>query len=68
MFSLPKAHVAVLFVFAFHVLGAVNSTKQALNPQLDNTIGDNGGPPLYYNGSGPVPPYVISSDQIRGRY
>ena len=32
-------------------------SKQALNPFKQNTIGDNGGPTLYYNGSGPVPPY-----------
>ena len=37
-------------------LGSQDSTPQALNPQLTNTIPDNGGPVLYYNGSGDVPP------------
>lgn len=41
--------------------GATISTPQALNPNLTNTIGDNGGPTLYYNGSGPVPPYNATS-------
>ncbi|KAI9815935.1 MAG: hypothetical protein M1827_001927 [Pycnora praestabilis] len=35
---------------------ATNYTSQALNTQDTNTIPDNGGPTLYYNGSGPVPP------------
>ncbi|MCJ1240001.1 hypothetical protein MMC14_008001 [Varicellaria rhodocarpa] len=34
-----------------------NDTIPALNPQLTNTIPNNGGPTLYYNASGPVPPY-----------
>ncbi|MCJ1308896.1 hypothetical protein MMC25_002551 [Agyrium rufum] len=29
----------------------------ALDPQLTNSLPTNGGPTLYYNGSGPVPPY-----------
>lgn len=45
-----------LLQYTGHVLGATNYTSEALNPQLTNTIGDNGGPTLYYNGSGPVPP------------
>ena len=40
----------------------VNSTPQALNPDLQNTIPNApGGPILYYNGSGPVPPYNETS-------
>ena len=31
-------------------------TPPALNPQLTNTLNNAGGPTLYYNGSGPVPP------------
>lgn len=45
-----------LLQYATHVSAATNYTPEALNPQLTNTIGDNGGPTLYYNGSGPVPP------------
>ena len=33
----------------------------ALNPQLTTTFPLNGGPELYYNGSGPVPPYNQTS-------
>ena len=33
----------------------------ALNPQLTTTFPLNGGPELYYNGSGPVPPYNETS-------
>lgn len=47
--------LALLRPVAF-ALGAQDSTPEALNPQLTNTIGDDGGPTLYYNGSGPVPP------------
>ena len=47
-----------LLQYATHGLAATNYTKEALNPQLTNTIGDKGGPTLYYNGSGPVPPWV----------
>ena len=39
----------------------VDATPEALNPDLENTIGDKGGPTLYYNGSGPVPPYNETS-------
>lgn len=45
-----------LLQYAKHAATATNYTPQALNPQLTNTIGDKGGPTLYYNGSGPVPP------------
>ena len=45
-----------LLQYATRVLAATNYTSEALNPQLTNSIGDNGGPTLYYNGSGPVPP------------
>ncbi|MCJ1458766.1 hypothetical protein MMC28_009140 [Mycoblastus sanguinarius] len=51
----------VLLQYATNALRAQNSTPQALNPQLTNTIGDKGGPTLYYNGSGPVPPYNETS-------
>lgn len=38
------------------------STPQALNPNLTNTVPNApGGPTLYYNGSGPVPPYNETS-------
>lgn len=49
-----------------YALAAVNSTPQALNPDLKNTIGDNGGPVLYYNGSGPVPPFVLEAIALNG--
>lgn len=55
---------AVMALLNIHqlVLGAVNSSSQALNPQLTNTIPNApGGPILYYNGSGPVPPYNMTS-------
>lgn len=38
-----------------------NSTPEALNPFPQNTIPDDGGPTLYYNGTGPVPPYDETS-------
>lgn len=50
-----------LWISVATVLGAINSSPQALNPNLKNTLGDNGGPTLYYNGSGPVPPYNMTS-------
>ena len=37
------------------------TTPESLNPDLRNTIGNKGGPILYYNGSGPVPPYDETS-------
>ena len=51
-------HIArlALLQYATHALAATNYTSEALNPQLTNTIGDKGGPILYYNGSGSVPP------------
>ena len=45
-----------LLQYATHGLAATGNTSAALNPKLTNTIGDKGGPILYYNGSGPVPP------------
>lgn len=36
-------------------------TPPALNPQLTNTESTHGGPTLYYNGSGPVPPESMLS-------
>ena len=51
----------LVFQYAGQGQGKVNSTPQALNPDLQNTIGDNGGPTLHYNGSGPVPPYNETS-------
>ena len=45
-----------LLQYATQGLAATAYTPEALNPQLTNTIGDKGGPTLYYNGSGPVPP------------
>ena len=45
-----------LLQYATQARAATNSTPEALNPQLTDTIGDKGGPILYYNGSGPVPP------------
>ena len=47
--------------YAFQSHAKVNATSEALNPDLENTIGDKGGPTLYYNGSGPVPPYNMTS-------
>ena len=51
----PIARLALL-QYATRALASTNYTSEALNPQLTNTIGDKGGPILYYNGSGPVPP------------
>ena len=45
-----------LLQYASYTVAATSYTPEALNPQLTNTIGDKGGPTLYYNGSGPVPP------------
>ena len=45
-----------LLQYATLIFAATNYTSEALNPQLTNSIGDKGGPTLYYNGSGPVPP------------
>lgn len=45
-----------LLQYATGASSATNHSPEALNPILTNTIGDNGGPTLYYNGSGPVPP------------
>ena len=45
-----------LLQYATHAVATTNYTSDALNPQLTNSIGDKGGPTLYYNGSGPVPP------------
>jgi sphingomyelin phosphodiesterase len=67
--------IVIMFWFQFATVGvvaisgllqganaAVNSTSQALNPELTNTIPQApGGPILYYNGSGPVPPYDETS-------
>ena len=50
--------VGVSLMLAAHAQGATNSLSEALNPHLTNTVPDNGGPVLYYNGSGPVPPFV----------
>ena len=46
----------VLLQYAIIGLGKADSVPPALNPQLTNTIPDDGGPVLYYNGSGDVPP------------
>lgn len=51
----------VLLQYASFSRAKIDSTPEALNPQLTDTIGDNGGPTLYYNGSGPVPPYNETS-------
>ena len=49
--------LASLALLQYATLGSTTSyTPEALNPQLTNTIGDKGGPTLFYNGSGPVPP------------
>ena len=45
-----------LLQYAARTSAATSYTPEALNPKLTNTIGDKGGPTLYYNGSGPVPP------------
>ena len=57
--ALPIA--IVVFQYVTQGQAKVNATSEALNPDLENTIGDNGGPTLYYNGSGPVPPYNETS-------
>ena len=45
-----------LLQYAAHSSAATSYTPEALDPKLTNNIGDKGGPTLYYNGSGPVPP------------
>ena len=51
-------HIAgfALLKYATQAQAVTNNTSESLNPQLTNSIGDKGGPTLYYNGSGPVPP------------
>lgn len=61
MIGLGHVGAVALYLFIDLAFGATNSTPQALNPKLTNTIDDNGGPTLYYNGSGPVPPYNTTS-------
>jgi len=56
MLSVNALGGLVLSFSVLSSLAAVRSSPQALNPQLTNTIPDNGGPILHYNGSGPVPP------------
>ena len=51
----------VVFQFASQGQAKDKATPQALNPDLENTISDNGGPTLHYNGSGNVPPYNETS-------
>lgn len=53
-----------LLQYATPILGVTDATPESLNPQLTNTIPDNGGPVLYYNGSGPVPPFVSYNSLI----
>ncbi|KAI9834412.1 MAG: hypothetical protein M1819_003023 [Sarea resinae] len=43
------------------VSARVSSTPQALNSTPYNLVPDVGGPTLYYNGSGPVPGYNVTS-------
>ena len=45
-----------LLQYSARTLAATSYTPEALDPKLTNNIGDKGGPTLYYNGSGPVPP------------
>ena len=45
-----------LLQYAARSSAATSYTPEALDPKLTNNIGDKGGPTLYYNGSGPVPP------------
>ena len=61
MMLLYRVASLALLQYAGAALAATKSTPEALNPQLTNTIGDNGGPVLYYNGSGDVPPYNKTS-------
>ena len=64
MFRLQFASVGVIAISGLlqNANAAVNSTSQALNPALTNLIPQaQGGPVLYYNGSGPVPPYNETS-------
>jgi len=51
--------VLLLAIITFIPAGAVGQAgSPAFNPQLTNSIPNlAGGPILYYNGSGPVPPY-----------
>ena len=46
----------VLLQLSIGAAAAKESVPAALNPQLTNTLDTKGGPILYYNGSGPVPP------------
>ena len=58
MVALKTAFSLLLLPLSPPVLAATSTAPEALNTQLTNSIGDNGGPVLYYNGSGPVPPYA----------
>jgi hypothetical protein len=58
--NLAAAVLALLTGFP-QTFAATSSNPPALNPQLTNTIPDVGGPILYYNGSGPVPAYNLTS-------
>ena len=56
--SIAATGLALSSVLVVSVQAVTNSTPQALNPLLTNsTPNAPGGPILYYNGSGPVPPY-----------
>jgi sphingomyelin phosphodiesterase len=55
--KLSIIHALGVFNLIQSVIAAVNSTPEALNPQLTNIVPNGNGPVLYYNGSGPVPPY-----------
>ncbi|MCJ1389734.1 hypothetical protein MMC18_002591 [Xylographa bjoerkii] len=63
MFNLQSAAVIALLCLGGVTFGhgghRRRQTPPALNPQLTNTLPTNGGPTLYYNGSGPVPPSQI---------
>lgn len=61
MTGLGLVTAVALFSFIDIAVAATISTPQALNPNLTNTICDNGGPTFYYNGSGPVPSFNTTS-------
>ena len=61
MMFITAAICLVILQFSAPSGAAVKSSPEALNPYPQNLIDDNGGPTLYYNGTGPVPPYDAAS-------
>lgn len=60
--STASSALALAASVSVAISAETNSTPEALNPQLTNTVHEPAGAPvLYYNGSGPVPAYNLTS-------